>query len=159
MPRHRFCFSGEQGRGEGPAPTVQSSLDVQSSLVRSEDQYVGQGKERPSSSPAVWDTSCIINIHSPKAASPPTQRNPPLKGGREVPAAPRGDAGWMEPGSTPHFQRRLWGGPGAYKETKKFQLLQRPKLHQKLCSEAETGSSYQVFCCCSYPPGAQLTSP
>lgn len=78
--------------GEGAAPTVQSSLDIQSSLVRSEDQYVGQGKERPSSYPAVWDTSCIINTHSPKAAFPPTQRNPPLKGGREVPAAPWGDA-------------------------------------------------------------------
>lgn len=121
------------GRGEGLAPTVQSSLDIQSSLVRSEDQYVGQGKERPSSYPAVWDMSCIINIHSPKAAFPPTSQNPPSRSGREVSVALPGAAlwahlplaGWRELGKpvlTWHLQRCLRGACGL-RENKKVLFL------------------------------------
>lgn len=121
--------------------------------------YVGQGKERPSSYPAVWDTSRIINIHSPKAVQSllhseillwkvgekfpwlcwqmPSQHPFPLQGGW----------GLGKPSLTRHLQPCLCGA---------CSLWENEKVPFLTDGQTATGSSSQVFCCCNYPPETSL---
>lgn len=140
-PWHRFC-SGAGGR-LSPHWSI-----ITRRLLRSEDQYVGQGKGR-SSYPAAWDKGCVMIITPPRWHSLPPSKTPRWKAGGEVSAALLGDALWAhlpcagwslgKPGLTRPLQRCLCGA-WSFWANEKVLLFPKVQTSTEPCFERETDS-------------------
>lgn len=175
MPRHRFGSSAE--RGGGRVSPHCSIITRHTKLLSQVWRSVCRAGKRKT----ILPSSCVGHelynyTHSPNAAFPPAQQNPPSACSREkllwlcrampcalsTPSPRRAGVrrGWSlgMPELVWHLQRRLCGDRSLWDKSKGPISYKGPNLSRNFPLKADRQLLSGIYCC-NYPPGTQLTSP